>query len=277
MKHAVKRCAVINDLSGFGRCSLTVAIPILSALGIQACPLPTAILSNHTGWDEYYFEDFTDRMRDYASYWEKLGLEFDSIYTGFLGSEQQVEAILEFVEKFQKPETLLFVDPAMADHGEFYSTCTKELCDKMRELVRHADIITPNLTEACLLCEVPYLGNADRVSYEEVYALGEKLADMGPKQVIITGVKCGDLVANVVIDRLRGARFVIESPHISCEYCGTGDTFASVLCGYLTLGMNSHEALTKTSKFVAKTIEFSFEHGVPPLEGVAFEPFLQEL
>ncbi len=277
MKHAVKRCAVINDLSGFGRCSLTVAIPILSAQGIQACPLPTAILSNHTAFDEYYFEDYTDRMREYASYWQKLNLEFDSIYTGFLGSEKQVEAILEFVEQFQKPETLLFVDPAMADHGELYATCTKELCDKMRDLVRHADVITPNLTEACLLAEVPYMGHDARDGYDEVYELGETLALLGPKQVIITGVKCGDRVANVVVDREKGTRFVIESPHISCEYCGTGDTFASVLCGYLTQGMDLYEALEKTSEFVSKTVKFSFEHGVSPLEGVAFEPFIQEL
>ena len=187
MKQAVKRCAVINDLSGFGRCSLTVAIPILSAQGIQACPLPTAILSNHTGFRTYYFDDYTDRMKSYARHWKMLELQFDSIFTGFLGSEKQVETILEFVDEFRKSWTLLFVDPAMADQGELYATCTKELCDKMRDLVRHADVITPNLTEACLLAEVPYPGHDAQEHYDEIYEIGEKLARLGPKQVIITG------------------------------------------------------------------------------------------
>ncbi|MBE6915245.1 MAG: pyridoxamine kinase [Ruminococcaceae bacterium] len=277
MNQPIKRCAVINDLSGFGRCSLTVAIPVLSALGIQACALPTAILSNHTGFEHFYFEDYTDRMREYASHWSRLGLEFDSIYTGFLGSEKQVEAILEFVEQFRTADTLLFVDPAMADHGELYTTCTAELVDKMRDLVCHADVITPNLTEACLLTGESYHGHIETEGYDKIFALAETLADMGPKQVIITGVKKGDHVANVVVDRTENTRFVVESEHVSCEYCGTGDTFASALCGYLTAGMDLREALEKTSDFVAKTIRYSFEHKLPPLEGVAFEPFLQDL
>lgn len=277
MNQPLKRCAVINDLSGFGRCSLTVAIPVLSALGIQACALPTAILSNHTGFEHFYFEDFTDRMREYVSHWSRLGLGFDSIYTGFLGSEKQVEAILEFVEEFRTDGTLLFVDPAMADHGELYTTCTTELVDKMRDLVCHADVITPNLTEACLLAGESYHGHIETDGYDTIYALANRLADLGPKQVIITGVKHGDRVANVVVDRRENTQFVVESEHVSCEYCGTGDTFASALCGYLTVGLDLKTALEKTSHFVAETIRFSFEHGLPPLEGVAFEPFLQDL
>ena len=272
-----KRALAIHDISCVGRCSLTVAIPILSALGIQACALPTAILSNHTGFEHFYFEDYTDRMREYASHWKRLGLGFDSIYTGFLGSEAQVEAILEFVEDFRTEETLLFVDPAMADHGELYATCTALLVEKMRDLVCHADVITPNLTEACLLMGESYHGHIETDGYDKIYALAERLADLGPKQVIITGVKKGDRVANLVVDRRENTRFVVESEHVSCEYCGTGDTFASALCGYLTAGMDLKTALEKTSAFVEKTIRFSFEHGLPPLEGVAFEPFLQEL
>lgn len=277
MPNTVKRCAVINDLSGFGRCSLTVAIPILSALGVQACPLPTAILSNHTGFEQFYFEDYTDRMCVYAEQWKNLGLEFDSIYTGFLGSEKQVEAILEFIAQFRKENTLLFVDPVMADHGELYATCTAELCEKMRDLVCCADVITPNLTEACLLAGESYHGHVETDGYDKIYALAEKLADLGPKQVIITGVKCSEKVANVVVNREKNTRFVVESEYISREYCGTGDTFASALCGYLTAGIAPEEAIVKTSEFVAKTVRFSFENRLPPLEGVAFEPFLREL
>ncbi|MEG2857909.1 MAG: bifunctional hydroxymethylpyrimidine kinase/phosphomethylpyrimidine kinase, partial [Clostridia bacterium] len=151
------KCAVINDLSGFGRCSLTVTRPILSAMGIQTCPLPTAILSNHTGYDNFYFADFTQHMREYYSKWDELNLSFDAIYTGFLGNAQQIEIILDFIDKFKSEKTLLFVDPVMGDNGDIYATYDKNLCSEMRRLVARADIITPNLTEACILAGVPYI------------------------------------------------------------------------------------------------------------------------
>ena len=277
MQKNLKRCAVINDLSGFGRCSLTVALPILSAMGIQACPLPTAILSNHTGFETYYFEDFTDRIARYAAQWKKLELTFDSIYTGFLGSEAQVSEILAFLEQFHKPETLLFVDPVMADHGALYPTCTPGLRERMKELVRHADIITPNWTEACFLTGTEYPGKIPASDYGRVFAVGETLLALGPKTVVITGVKSEDNVVNFILNAQTGERFFLSRPHISCEYCGTGDVFASTLCGYLTRGMDPREALCKTTDFVTEVIVFSHKHRIPPLEGVAFEPLLKQL
>lgn len=271
------KCAVINDLSGFGRCSLTVAIPIISALGIQACPVPTAILSNHTGYSDFYFEDYSDRMKNYYEKWENLKLRFNSIYTGFLGSQMQISLILDFISRFKDDNTLLFVDPVMGDNGERYTTCDLPLCNGMRELVAHADIITPNLTEACILADVPYIHSVSPADHDKIFEIAEKLLDMGPHCVVITGVRTGGVMHNFVRSRDDNERFYVSSPFVAQEYCGTGDLFASLLCGYLTLGMPHREALQKTQNILTRALTYSHEMGVPPLDGVAFEPFLKEL
>ena len=269
----VPKCAVINDLSGFGRCSLTVAIPILSAMGVQACPLPTAILSNHTAYDDFFFEDFTDNMRVYFAKWEKLDLKFDSIYTGFLGSEKQIELILEFVEGFRTPGTLLLVDPVMGDHGEVYATYNKSLCDGMRRLVQLADVTTPNITEACILTDTPYPQNpAD----EEVFRIGEKLLALGAKCAVITGVRKAGKMVNFVLSQ-DGERLAVENDFVACEYCGTGDVFASLMCGYMTRGVDHKTALHRSAEFLIKTIKYSHDTHVHHLDGVAFERYLAEL
>ena len=152
----VKRIAVINDLSGLGKCSLTAAIPVLSVMGVQACPLPTAILSNQTGYESYYYDDYTKHMDAYTDEWSKRGLTLDGIYTGFLGSELQAEKILRFIDVFQKPDTLLLVDPVMGDSGHTYDIYTETFGTQMKRLVQRADVITPNLTELCLLTDIDY-------------------------------------------------------------------------------------------------------------------------
>ncbi len=273
MEKPVPKCAVINDLSGFGRCSLTVAIPILSAMGIQACPIPTAILSNHTGYDDYFFEDFTDNMQVYFEKWEKLGLEFDSIYTGFLGSEKQIELILEFVKKFRTDKTLLLVDPVMGDHGKIYATYNENLCDEMRRLVCLADVTTPNLTEACILAGVDYPEN---ICNEQVFEIGEKLIDLGAKTAVITGVRNRGKMVNFVLST-SGERLAVENDFVACEYCGTGDVFASLMCGYMTRGVDYKTALKHSAEFLINTIAYSHRTGVDPLDGVAFEKYLSEL
>ena len=144
-----KKIAVINDFSGFGRCSIAVSLPIISALGIQCCPLPTAIFSNHTGFSSYFWTDFTPHMAEYADEWRKLDLRFDAITSGFLGSLRQIELVKDFFRRFKTPGTLTVVDPVMGDNGALYKTYTPEMAAGMRELVREADILTPNLTEAC--------------------------------------------------------------------------------------------------------------------------------
>lgn len=270
------KCAVVNDLSGFGRCSLTVAIPVISALGIQTCPVPTAILSNHTAYDDFYFEDYTSRIRAYYEKWEHLHLQFDSIYTGFLGSEAQIALISDFIARFQSAHTLLFVDPVMGDNGSMYATYTAEMCRGMRTLLARADVVTPNLTEACLLADVPYLDAVREEDADLIYQIADKILDLGAKCAIITGVRIGNAMHNFVRSR-DGERFSLSAPFVAREYCGTGDLFASLLCGYLTLGMPHREALLKTQTFLSRALEFSAAHGVDPLDGLAFEPLLKEV
>ena len=154
--HKQKKIAVINDLSGYGRCSLTVALPILSAMGHQACPVPTAILSNHTEFPVYFFDDYTEKMPAYTDKWVQLGLSFDGIATGFLGSAEQIAMVIDMVESLSGDDTLVLVDPVMGDHGRLYATYTEEMCEEMKLLVSRADVTTPNVTEACILTGTPY-------------------------------------------------------------------------------------------------------------------------
>lgn len=274
MPEKLLKCAIINDLSGYGRCSLTVAIPILAALGIQPCPIPTAVLSNHTDYDSFFIKDFTEYMPEYIGNWCKLKLEFDAIYTGFLGSAQQVEIIEGFIRRFKKADTLLYVDPVMGDNGKIYSTYNKSLCSEMKRLVEVADVISPNLTEACILSDMEYHDNAGD---EYIYDIGERLADKGVSTVVITGIKRGKKISNFVLDKKKNERFFIESDFVGSTYCGTGDVFASLLCGYMIKGVPNREALVLTSEFIKTVTAFSCENKVNPTDGIAFEPLLHKI
>ena len=151
-----KKIAIVNDMTGFGRCSIAAQLPIISAMKIQCCPLPTAILSAHTGFPSFFFDDYTSKMKDYMNNWKELNINFDGIATGFLGSKEQIDVVVEFMEKFKDNTTIVVVDPVMGDYGELYATYTKEMCNEMKKLLKYADIITPNLTEACRLIDVEY-------------------------------------------------------------------------------------------------------------------------
>ena len=151
-----KKVAMINDLSGYGRCSLTVAVPILSAMKVQCCPVPTSILSNHTGFPVYFFDDYTAKLPAYLEKWGELGLEFDGIVSGFLGSVEQIRIVEDMIGRFKGPETKVVVDPIMGDNGKKYATYTEPMCEGMRRLVGLGDVVTPNLTEACILTDRPY-------------------------------------------------------------------------------------------------------------------------
>ena len=174
-----KKIALINDLTGFGRCSTAVMAPIVSAMKIQAVAVPTAILSAHTQFPTYYFDDYTDRMKDYIQTYKDLKLDFDAISTGFLGSEQQVDIVLDFIRHFKTDRNFVIVDPVMGDYGKLYRTYTKEMCDKMKELVHYADIITPNLTELCTLIDAPYPENGASIEELKERGLWFVCADMG--------------------------------------------------------------------------------------------------
>lgn len=276
MQKKLKNCAVINDISGFGRCALTVSSPVISALGVRVLPVPTAVLSNHTGFPEYYFHDLTDGMEEYFENWYRLSLRFDGIYTGFLGSERQVDIICKFIDRARDENTLLFVDPVMGDNGKLYSTYTDALAKKVRSLVSHSDVTTPNLTEACILAGVKY-EDAAAFSDSEVFSLAEKISAIGAKRVVITGIRRGKIVKNFAYDGKSGKTFLTSSRYISGQYSGTGDLFSSILCGSLIRGVSFRRAVAKASAFLEKAVALSDSLGVSKTDGAAFEPLLKTL
>lgn len=269
-----KKIAIINDISGFGRCSVTVALPIISYLGVQCCPVPTAILSNHMGYPNYYMDNYTDRMEKYLENWQKLGLQFDGIATGFLGSAEQIAIVKRFVRTFSQKDTLVIVDPVMGDHGRLYSTYTEELCVQMRELIGLADITTPNLTEACRIADVPYREGSWR--RKELYAMAERIAALGPSRVVITGIPQGGFIANYVYEQGVEPQ-IIRTHRTGAERSGTGDVFSSIIAADGVNGVPFHKSVRKASGFVKKCILRSEEQKVPKTDGVCFEELLYRL
>jgi len=208
-----KKIAVINDFCGFGRCSLAVSIPIISAMKIQCCPLPTSIFSNHTGFDSFYFTDFTEHMNAYAAEWEKLELKFNGILTGFLGSPEQIEIVTRFLEHFKKEGTITVIDPVMGDNGSLYPTYSPLLARKMRTLAAKADILTPNLTEACILTDTPY--RAD-VTERELLNICERLGEMGPEKIVISGLERGEDLENFIWS--KSSEPTVKNHRLACSF-----------------------------------------------------------
>lgn len=269
--------AAINDLSGFGRCSLTVAIPILSSMGYQVCPLPTALLSAHTGYPDPQIRDFTADMGAFLAHWEQLGLSFDAVYTGFLGDAAQVDVLEPFLREHKRQEALCVVDPAMADHGRLYSGCTPELAQKMRRLVALASVTTPNLTEACLLTDTPYtdvVNETGMADCKRLHTLGERLLALGCGAAVITGVHTAEgLLENWMFERGREPQ-IVRTSRVSKNFAGTGDVFSSVLCGELLHGAPLVAATERAAEFVREATVFTAEADAPLQDGVMFEPFL---
>lgn len=269
-----KKIAVINDISGFGRCSLAVSMPIISYMGIQCCPVPTSIFSNHTGFQQYFFDDYTDRMEDYISKWHHLGLKFEGITSGFLGSKKQIEMVIRFIEEFRSGRTTVIIDPVMGDHGKVYATYTDEMCKEMQRLVKYADIITPNLTECCRLTDTPYKENGWRK--KELQVMAEKLFEQGPNKVVITGILQGEFIANYVMEKGNEAR-ILRTHKAGTERSGTGDVFASIIASDAVNGVPFDKSVKKASNFVKKCILKSVELDIPKTDGVCFEEVLYTL
>ncbi len=269
----VPRVACINDLSGYGRCSLTTALPVLSVMGVQACPVPTAVLSKHTGFPQYSFTDLTDALPAYLQSWNDLS--FDMIYSGFLGAEGQMATVRDFIlsQKERNPNCRVLLDTVMGDEGKLYSTYNQALCDAMRELVALADIITPNVTEACLLTKTPYHG--EYLHTAEAVALAEQLLKLGCKAVVITGIVREDMICNLTYTGDAPEFSVIH--RTKCFFSGTGDLFASVLCGALAVGKSLPEAVAAAGAFLSQVTQYTLRQGTPAAEGVVFEPLLRNL
>lgn len=271
-----KRAVIVNDLSGIGKCSLSVAIPLLSVLNIEVCALPTAVLSNQTAFDKFSFLDLSDNMKSAIEVWKETNEHFDGIYTGFLGSKEQIELIKDLVKFNDK--TLFIVDPVMGDNGAIYDTYTKELCDSIKELVSMADIITPNITEANILLN-KNLDEFDisNVTIEEAKSMAKSLSSLGPRYVIITGVIIDDEILNVLYIK-ESDEFYIEKYHYNnYSYSGTGDIFASLITGYFLRGYDIKLALKKASIFIKKAIDKTIPTLRDPRYGVQFESILKEV
>lgn len=268
-----KKIAAINDYSGFGRCSIAVELPIISALKVQCCPLPTSILSNHTGFESFYFEDFTESMPAYIKEWEKLNLKFDGICTGFLGSHKQIEIVRYFFDIFKTPDNIVVVDPVMGDHGNLYATYTKETCEEMKKLVSYANILTPNLTEACILTDREY--NAE-YGNEELEIIAKQLSDMGPSKIVITGIVRGAYIANYCYEDGCGG-YEIKTTKVGTQRSGTGDIFTAIIAADAVNKVNFHESVRKASQFIKKCIMKSIELEIPVTDGVCFEELLTTL
>ena len=268
------RVAAIHDLSCFGRCSLTIALPVLSAMGCQCCPLPTALLSAHTGISGFTFLDTTDEMRRISAHWSQLSLHFQAIYTGFLGSAPQINLVEDFLRRFHAPDTLLIMDPVMGDHGTPYKTCTPALRQGLRELVAQADVITPNLTEAAILLDIPYHESQTADASELVRALSLQ----GQRSVVLTGYAAAPgQVGALCYDRDTRQVEAVQTARVPQDFPGTGDLFASVLTGALTRGAPLLQAARTAVDFVGSCVARSVAEGAGEAEGVDFEPLLRQL
>ena len=269
-----KRVIAINDISGFGRCSLTVAIPVLSAMGYQVCPVPTAVLSCHTAYKEYKMKDLTDFMSDCLQNWKNMAFEFECIYTGFLASDKQIDKTIEYLDTYS--DALVVVDPVMGDDGKIYKTVTEAMKTKMRMLAEKADLITPNLTEAAILLNEKYPENGITMSGLKDWL--SRLADMGPQYAVITGVKTNDgKYMNAGFDKLQGKYWGRYINYIPKTFYGTGDTFASVLTGSILDGKNLKGAMADAIKFIDMCIENTTADKEALKDGIYFEPMLDYL
>ena len=278
MTPPVPRAAAIHDLSGFGRASLTVIIPILSTMGIQVCPLPTAVFSTHTGgFAGYRFTDLSDQMRQTMAHWRELDLRFEAIYSGFLGSPAQVQIVSDFIDLFAGQNTLVLVDPVMGDDGKPYGPVQPELIRGMRTLVRKAGVITPNFTEACLLLEHPY---QERIEPRELRQWLLRLAELGPPIVILTSVPLARADHNsavVAYNRADGRFWEVDCSFVPAYYPGTGDAFASATLGSLLRGDSLPIALDRAVQFVSLAIKASYGYDLPRRDGVLLERVLSNL
>ena len=282
----VPRVAAIHDLSCFGRCALTVVMPTLSVMGLQCIPLPTALLSTHTGgFTDLHFLDLTDSMDRIADHFARLPLTFDAIYSGFLGSEQQIDTVAAFIDRHRESDdgrALVLVDPVMGDDGTLYSTYTEELQAGMRRLCEKADVITPNLTEACFLTGTPF---CDTSVMDEAHAnlfaaeLAQKMTVFGASRIVLTGVPFGDRIGTYILEtsRTRPESCFYTVRRQPKSYPGTGDIFASVLLGALMRGDSLITAARVAADFIHDVIGYSLACGEPTRDGVLLEPMLKEL
>lgn len=281
----MKKAVVINDLSGFGKCSLTAAIPVLSVMGVQCVPLATAVLTGQTGYEHFFCTDLTDMMPEYLRVWQQNEVHFDAIYSGFLTGARQTSYVSQLIDNFRTPDTFVLIDPVMGDNGHTYKLFTEELLTGMKELTRKADMITPNLTEACLLAGIDPACMEEKQQKGELIHLAKVAARTiqeqldHPQEILITGIKSFDggepYIYNLAL--CGDTIFVTRSIFHERSYSGTGDLFASCMCGMRLNGIPTSTALEQTQAFLNCGIEDAIKEDIFGQEGIHFEKHLSML
>lgn len=275
----IKKAAVINDLSGFGKCSLTATIAVISVMGVQPCPMPTAVLTNQTGYKNHYCIDLTDELCHYKEMWSLNNESFDGIYSGYIADKRQVDIILDFINTFRKSNTIVLVDPVMGDNGRLYSAFNNETCKKVCSLARSADIITPNLTELCILTDTDF---EELNSHCESDDFLERISDVAKgafshseQKIVVTGIKKGNCLYNGVFTK-QDCSFVKAECH-GGSFSGTGDIFASIVFASVVNGESLVSAVSKAVSFIEKATADTAKEPYDRNDGINFEKFLYQL
>ena len=271
----MKKVLTIQDISCFGKCSITVALPIISAMGVETVILPTAVLSTHTMFKDFTVKDLTDQLVPITDHWKKEGLKFDVIYTGYLGSAEEIEIAKKIFVEFGGDDTMIFIDPVMADNGKLYAAFDENYAKLNAGLCGTADIIVPNITEACFMTDTEY-----KEVYDEDYVkdLLQKLAGLGSKVVVLTGVSLSEGKTGVYgLDTRTGEYFTYQNDRVNVSYHGTGDVFSSVSVGAIARGLSMKEAFRLAADYTARTIQVTEENPENPWYGVDFEATIPEL
>jgi pyridoxine kinase len=271
----MKRILTIQDISCFGKCSLTVALPLLSAMGIETVILPTAVLSTHTLFKGFTCKDLSDQLKPITDHWKQEGITFDAICTGYLGTEEEIDTVIDIIRTFRNENTLVFVDPAMGDNGKLYPVFDVHYAKKNADLCAVADIADPNITEGSYLTGLPY-----RETYTEDYVkeMLSALAALGTKMPILTGVSLSEGKTGAMgYDTVKKEYFFYQNEKIPAAYHGTGDIFSSVLAGAFVLGIDRTEALKIAADYTADTIAETVKDPADPWYGVNFEATIPQL
>lgn len=271
----MKRVLTIQDISCLGKCSLTIALPVISALGAETVILPTAVLSTHTMFRNFTCKDLSDQIEPIAAHWKSEGVAFDAIYTGYLGTAEQVDQIKELFRNFRGEDTVIIVDPVMADNGKLYPAFDMDYVKKNAELCAEADIIVPNITEASLMTGMEY-----REEYDESYVkeLLARLNELGAGISVLTGVSLEKGKTGVMgYERETGEYYIYQNRRIDAAYHGTGDLFSSTCVGQILRGLNWRDAMRIAADYTAHTIEMTLQNPDKPWYGVDFEATIPEL
>ena len=265
----MKRIVTIQDISCVGKCSLTVALPIISAMGIETAVIPTAVLSTHTAFKNFTYRDLTGDLPKIAKHWKQEKFNFDGIYTGYLGSIEQIDILKKFFKQFRTPNNFIFIDPVMADNGKLYAGFDANFVKEMKKLCKMADIIVPNLTEASYMLEKEY---KEIYSEQEIKDILIELSNLGPKYVVLTGVSFKDNKLGVMsYNKETNEFFTYFNEKIPAKYHGTGDIFASTLVGAITNNNTLEEGLKIAVDYVWETINDTYKTNKKDAYGVNFE------